>query len=165
MIARRLEYWLLLAALLVAPLLWRARGHGLEPGSVVDADLTLITADKHDLSCALDLDVAGHRCRNRAPARAWDGAAPTSRLQPFVTINGTMFLIAELFEQREIAQRYGRELPDRRARSDYRRFTARCRLKLLRWVQSAQVQFGPDAPWAPAPPLWVAEPLSCRVIG
>jgi hypothetical protein len=124
----------------------------------------LITADKPDLSCALELAVGEHRCRYQTPPRPFPAAASASPLQPFVTLNRTTYLIADLFAQPALAQRVARELPDGRPRDAYHRFTARCRLELLRRVAGAQVQFGPTAAWVPVPPLWVVKPVTCSVV-
>jgi hypothetical protein len=160
--------WLLVfVASAIVPLLWTARGHAPGPGSTLEASLTLITADKQDLHCALDARVHALHCGFRAPGLPF-ALEPASRdgvLQPFVTLEGVMFLVSDLFAQRALAQRYAREVPDGRPRARYRRFVAHCRVRLLQRVDGASVQFGPGAAWGPAPPSWVVEPVSCRVSG
>jgi hypothetical protein len=159
--------WLMVfVASAIVPLVWAARGHAPGPGSTLDTAFTLITADKHDLHCALGARVHELACDFRAPGLSF--APERSRigvLQPFVTLEGVMFLVSDLFAQRALAQRYALELPDGRPRPAYRRFVAHCRVKLLQRVEGASVKFGPGAAWGPAPPLWVVEPVSCRVSG
>jgi hypothetical protein len=162
----RLAWLLLLLAGALAPFSWAARGHPPSPGSIIDASLTLITADKHDLHCAFSAEVQGRHCAFRAPGLAFtQDPSRVGVLQPFVTLEGVMFLVSDLFAQRALAQRYALELPDGRPRPSYRRFVAHCRVKLLQRVKGALVQFGTGTSWGPAPPLWVAEPVSCLVSG
>jgi hypothetical protein len=163
---RALPWSLLALALALAPLLWAARGRIPQAGSTIDTALTLITADKPDLSCALAIRVDGLHCRYRTPTQAWSvGESSTAVLQPFVSSRGATFLVSDLFAQPALAQRYALELPDGKPRTEYRRFTAECRFRLVQRVSGAQVQFGRDAVWAGAPELWVARPVSCRVSG
>lgn len=170
MIAKHLDWWLVLSAFALAPILWFARGHVPVAGDEIDADLTLITADKPDLSCALEGAVGGHRCRypwppgHSSPHLDANNPIAASPLQPFLTLNRTMYLIADLFAQPALAQRFARELPDGRPRAAYHRFTAKCRLRLLRQVAGASVQFGSTAAWQPMPPLWVVKPITCSVV-
>jgi hypothetical protein len=158
--------WLLVAsALAVAPVLFGLRGSPPRAGGVMEATLTLVTADKHDLSCALEVSIGGHRCDYPRPPATPGRPVTGAGLQPFVALDGTMFLVANLFGEPAVARRYAQEPPQRKARAQLRRFTARCRLHLLQQVDTAFVRFGPSAAWGPVPKLWVAEPLECRVSG
>ena len=164
--ANEKRQWLLvIAALALAPILFSVRGSALGPGSVIEVPLSLVTADKQDLSCAFAAEVAGYRCgfvRPFVPGPVDAGKPP---LQPFVSLERQMFLIPGLFAEPNLSRRYVAELPAGVPRERLRRFTARCRLELLRGVAGAFVRFGPDAPWGMAPPLYVARVLSCRVEG
>ncbi len=160
----RLQWLLLAVALVLAPGLFSLRGHPPAAGSLVEAALTLITADRDDLSCALSADIGRYRCRFHRP-----GGPPASAgagvLQPFVSLDGVMYLVPDLFAQPALAARYWQEPPAGKSRQALRRFTASCRLRLLRQVDAVYVRFGPAAAWGPVPSLWVAEALSCRVSG
>jgi len=159
------QWVLVVAAVAIAPVLFSLRGSALGPGSVVEVPLTLITADKHDLSCAFEAEVAGQRCEYLRPFAPTPIDPTKSPLQPFLSLDRQMFLIAGLFAEPNVARRYAEELPEGVPRERLRRFTARCRLKLLAGVAGAFVRFGPGAAWGAAPPLHVAQVLSCRVEG
>ncbi|MFI5308560.1 MAG: hypothetical protein ACHQ53_14470 [Polyangiales bacterium] len=163
---RDVSQWLLVAAALgLAPWLFSMRGSPPGPGSVIEAALTLITADKNDLSCALLAPPRGYRCGYVQPGVVAQAEVSSALLQPFLSLDRQMFLLPSLFAERNVARRYLDELPLRRPREQLRRFTARCRLRLVTRVASAFVRFGPNAPWGPAPPLFIADVLSCRVEG
>jgi hypothetical protein len=158
------DFGLVALGLLLAPILWGARGRVLEAGATIDEALTLITADKHDLSCALAVPVGIHRCHFRAPSRPFrEKSQRASVLQPFVSLAGETFLISGLFDEPALARRYAAEVPDGRPRGQYRRFVAHCRLKLLARVSSVAVQFGQQAAFRQATELWAAEPVTCHV--
>jgi hypothetical protein len=156
---------LVIAAVVIAPILFSLRGSALGPGSVLEVPLTLITADKHDLSCAFEAEVAGHRCAFLRPFAPAPVESTKPLLQPFVALDRQMFLIPGLFAEPNLARRYAAELPQGVPRERLRRFTARCRLELLKGIAGAFVRFGPGAAWGAAPPLYVAKVLSCRVEG
>jgi hypothetical protein len=164
--SRDTTQWLLVvAALGLAPWLLSIRGSPAGPGSVVEAPLTLITADKHDLSCALHAPPRGYRCGYLQPGVPAPADASSALLQPFVSLDRQMFLLPNLFAERNLARRYLDELPLGKPRDQLRRFTARCQLRLVGQITSAFVRFGPDAGWGSAPPLFIADVLSCRVEG
>jgi hypothetical protein len=83
-------------------------------------------------------------------------------LAPYLTTSGQLFLIAGLFEQPAVAQRYERENPAGRKREELRRFTASCKLKLLGEVD-ARMQFAPGSPWGAPQKAWAASPVQCQV--
>lgn len=157
---------LVFVALLLAPLVFGTRGHALEAGDQIEVALTLITADRGDLACALPRAVGRYRCGFEAPGRAFapDLLLP-GQLQPFVTEQGVMFLVAELFAERAVGRRYAAESPDGRPRAAYRRFVARCRVRLLGRADGALVRFGRDGRWDRVPGLWAVDPIACRVSG
>ena len=163
---RDTSQWLLVAAALcLAPWLYAIRGSPPGPGSMIEAPLTLITADKNDLSCALQAPPPGYRCGYLQPGVVAQVDVSSALLRPFLSLDRQMFLLPNLFSEPNLERRYLDELPLRRPREQLRRFIARCRLRLVARVTSAFVRFGPDAAWGPAPPLFIADVLSCRVEG
>jgi hypothetical protein len=166
----RTQFGLVVVGLILAAVLWGYRGSpsavpapALEPGGIVDAPVTLVTADRHELACAMPDTIQGYAC-------AWSGPdgkreplpAPERVLAPYLTTSGRLFLIAGLFEQPAVSQRYERESPAGRKREELRRFTASCKLKLLGEVE-ARAQFASGSPWGELQRVWAAAPAQCVI--
>lgn len=166
----RTQFGLVIVGLILAAVLWSYRGTpsaapapALVAGSVVDAPVTLVTADRHELACAMPGVVEQYACGWNGPESRRDPLpAPEHVLAPYLTTSGQLFLIAGLFEQTSVAQRYERENPAGRKREELRRFTATCRLRLLGEVD-ARVQFSPGSPWGEPQKVWAAAPLQCAI--
>jgi hypothetical protein len=153
--------WLLVAAALpVAVVLWNIRGRAPRPGDLIDAPITLTTADRDQLGCAFDGQVRGHRC-------AFDGAGqPTGDahpLAPYLTTARALFFIPALFEQPALKDRLAQEPPEDRPIESLHRFVAHCRLRLLDQVQGAKIRFLSTAPFGPAQSAWAAEAVDCQI--
>jgi hypothetical protein len=166
----RTQFGLVVVGLILAAVLWGYRGTptapvqpSLEPGGTLDVPITLVTADRHELACAMPEAVEQYGCAyaqqgvKREPA-----PSPEHLLAPYLTTSGQLFLVAGLFEQPAVAQRYDRENPAGRKREELRRFTATCKLKLLREVD-ARVQFAPGSPWGEPQMVWAAAPVQCAI--
>jgi hypothetical protein len=160
----RLEWWLLVAAAIAAVPLWLWRGTGFGPGAVVEIPLSLITADKHELACAHPEQFGRYRCAFRAPDEPWpDPPAPADTLTQYLTPDRRLFLVAGLFEQRDVAARYASEPPQGKRPSQLRRFVATCNVRLLKKVPWVHARWAKHASFGESGSAWVAEPLDCTL--
>jgi hypothetical protein len=153
--ARKLEWAVVVAGLSCAVPLWRARDPGASPGDVVEEPITLVPEDRDKLACMLDHPISGYSCAYRAPGEPTDPPPPAKNvIVPCMTIERTLYLVAGLFEDPAVSRRvssgYG-----------YRRFTARCKLRLVELVTGYELRFANDAPWGREGPAWLVEPVSC----
>lgn len=152
---------IVLGGLLAAWPLWNERGEpeALEPGGVIQQDLTLVPADGSRLDCGLDRDVGGYRCRfnTRLVRRS---VPPADQLAPYVSVKGRLFLVGALFQEERVrahakARGLGATAP---------RFTARCEMRVLERIDRVRVRFGPIARWTWSEGVWVVEPIRCDVV-
>ena len=160
----RSEWLLVIAALAIAGVLWNLRGRGPRAGDVVDAPLTLTTADRDQLACALERAVGPWRCAfggsgDEEPGRSAGGPL----LAPYLTTTRALFLVPALFEQPALAARVRQEPPEDRPPETLHRFVAHCRLRLRERVEGVRVRWAPQSPFGPDESAWVAEPLDCAV--
>jgi hypothetical protein len=163
--------WKMVAAALLAALPLAAwRGGPMESGQTVQATLTLITLDRHEVACQLDRTVDGQRCEFPGPSAearpSTTGALEEAdTLAPYLTVTRTMFLLPGLFKEPAIAARYRQEPPDGVPRERLRRFQATCQLRLREKIPELAVRWERSAAWGTAHGAWVADVLSCRVHG
>lgn len=164
------QFWLVFAGMIVAVLLWNQRGTPgkssapmLQPGVIIDAPITLVTADRNDLSCAMDSAVSGYACAFSAPDKP-NAALPAADhvLAPYMTTQGQLFLVAGLFEQAPVDERYRKEPPEGKKRETLRRFTAQCKIKLVGEVE-ARLRWAQNGPWGEPARAWTAVPAGCKV--
>jgi hypothetical protein len=166
------QFWLVVLGVILAGMLWGYRGTPtkvsvpvLEPGTVIDAPITVVTMDRLDLSCAMPGELQGYRCVWSDPTtKAEPPADPQHTLAPYLTTSGQLFLVAGLFEQPSVSARYDRERPEGRKREELRRFTASCKLKLLAEAPEVRLQFAPGSPWGEAQRAWVGVPSDCSIM-
>jgi hypothetical protein len=156
--------WLIIGiAAIVAGSLWSWRGKTAAQKNV-DAPITLVTADREDLACALGKAVGQYKCEFRAVGQPWPEApSPKDKLAPYFTTDRQMFLIPGLFEQPALAARYRSEPPAGKPRDSLKRFVARCRLHLIEKVEGFQTRWMTTAPFGPADSAWVAEAQDCKI--
>lgn len=165
-----LQFWVVFAGLVVALVLFNMRGDPassrpsvMQPGAVVDAPITLITADRNDLACAREGDVDGFACAFTAPGVVRISQTAADRvLAPYMTTQGQLFLVAGLFEQPAVEERFRKEPPEGKKREELRRFTAQCKLRLLSEIE-VRMRWAPQAPWGEPSRAWASVPVSCRV--
>jgi hypothetical protein len=151
--------WILMVVgIVVVWQLWDWRSNVTGPGKAVDAPITLITADRDDLACAMDRTVGKYRCEVPAPGKTWpQPPSTTEKLMPYFTTDRQMYLIAGLFEQPTVAARYTADPPQGQPRDKLRRFVAHCRLHLVQKVEGVQTRWQANGNWNNAEPTWVAE--------
>ena len=164
------QFWLVVVGVVIAGMLWGYRGsHSkvapavMQTGSVVDAPITLVTADRHELACAMQGDIAGCKCAWSEPSTK-NSVDPVHTLAPYMTTAGQLFLVAGLFEQPQVSLRYDRERPDGRKREELRRFTATCKLKLMGEAPEVRLQFSQGSPWGESVRAWVGVPSECTTV-
>jgi hypothetical protein len=168
----RVQFWLLVCGAVVAWLLWRYRGAPsalaspvLRSGADIEAPITLVTADRQDLSCAMLGEIQGYRCAFSTPEQLSPVSNSAERvLAPYMTTHGQLLLIAGLFEQSAVQERYRLEPPKGRSRDVLRRFTAECKLRLLGEVE-VNTRWTPSGAWEPRTRAWAGVPSDCRVSG
>lgn len=133
----------------------------LEAGQVIDASITLITADVRDLSCASDGEVAGNRCgfdSTGAPVQPSGGL-----LAPYMTTDNVLFLVPDLWKEPALARRLEEDPPRERERS--KRFTARCKMQLVQPLKTFWLRWEPQADWQYRDEAWVGTISGCRLEG
>lgn len=138
-------------------------------GAVIDAPITLITADKHDLACAADKDINGYHCEFKAPNETWpnvntsDATARKQLLVPYKTIDDLLFLVPGLFEESAVDERYRDEPPQGKTRDKLERFTAQCKLTLVKEASNVMLRWHPTGQWQGPSKAWIGVPSKCQV--
>lgn len=164
--AKRSEWLLVLGGLAaMALLLVVSRGRPPEAGSTLMADITLVTVDRHRLSCALSRPVGPYRCGFATPEK---GAQPVDvpearRLAPYVTTDRILYLVPGLFQQPALLAHYEAERANRTPHHKPKRFIARCEVRLLERIDRFYTRWARNGKWATSGPAWVVEPLDCKV--
>jgi len=153
-VLRRIEWALTALTAVIAVPLFAARGGTPRLGKVIQLSVTATPEDKGLLECSLPRPVGEHRCAYRTARSKWDNPPARSDLiQPFVAIDGDVYLLSGLFEDASVRSHLRRHAT---------RFTASCRVRLLDEVTDVAFHFHPTDPWLPPDyPLYVGEVLSC----
>lgn len=159
------QWFLVAAALALAPVLFSLRGAPPGRGDVIEVSRVFITANKRDLSCALPGPPRGYHCRYLQPDQLAAEDSTAALLQPFKAIDGRMFLVADPFAARAPARRNAEDFPLGKTGAPRPWFVKLCRLRLIRQVPAAYVRYNSGAPWSPTRDLWIAEVISCEVKG
>jgi len=156
-----------LAIFLIGAELWPARTapsiRGIGEGKTVPVDITLVTADVHDLACAADFTVDGARCAFSRNGQPWKDAPTGGLLAPYMTVNNVLLLVPDLFSEPAIARRLAEEPPEGKARNTLRRFTASCQLHAIRKVKDFYVRWTPTAAWSHRDEAWVGRISDCTI--
>jgi hypothetical protein len=84
-------------------------------------------------------------------------------LAPYKTIDDILLFIPGLFEDPTVNERFQDELPQKKSRDKLQRFTAQCKLKLLKEVDGVRVRWSPKADWQGPHKAWIGVPESCQV--
>jgi hypothetical protein len=159
----KLRWVLIVVGAVVAWQLWDWRGNVSAPGKPVDAPVTLITADRDDLACAMEKTVGKYRCEFPAPGKTWpEPPASAQKLMPYFTTDRQMYLIPGMWEQESVALRYKNEPPQGQPRDKLKRFVAHCRLHLVQKVEGFQTRWQSGGNWGNGDPAWVAEIVGCQ---
>lgn len=133
-------------------------------GEVVAANITLVTADRKDLDCMAGKGVGAYRC-GFSNEKTQSTVDEQNRLRPFMTLDRTLTLIPGLFLEPAIKARYDREPPDK-PRDQLKRFTAKCKVKLIGTLDGVRLRWRPDSPWEPRQnDVRVGTISGCRIEG
>jgi hypothetical protein len=144
--------------------LWLWRGELPHPGAPRQVNLTLLTSDREDLSCALDGEYGGFRCGFGADGKPIEPAVPPERtLSPYMNERRELFLIPNLFAQEALRARYESESPTKISRSRLKRFTAECNVRLVQKLEGVQVRWLRRGTFSKMDAAWVAEAQHCAV--
>ena len=162
--------WTLLGGIALAVVLWSIRGtseeekrKAMKPGAVVDAPVTLVTIDKIGLACAAEEGIKDTQCAYSNPGKPTKPKPrPEKTLAPYVTTDRQLFLIAGLFEQPAVDERYRQEPPGDKASKDLKRFVANCKVRLLGQME-ARTRWDRGGKWGEPSLVWAAVPVTCTV--
>jgi hypothetical protein len=149
-----LAAWLLVGlAVLASVLLIGVRGSGPRPGDRVRERISLVPQDRARLACSLVEDFQELAC-------AYAGEPPDpvprseSTLQPFVTVDRKLYLLAGLFHQPSLQTQ---DLPAER-------FTVSCDLRLVgKAPPPIRIRWKPRGAWQAEGATWVAVPERCWI--
>ena len=132
-------------------------------GSTSSGDLTLVNADRNELECAAAKGVESYQCgfADENQARSVEEA---KKLRPFMTIDRHLYLIPGLFLEPAISQRYNAEPPDKQ-RNDQKRFTAKCKIKVVGELDNVKLRWSPSGTWEPPKKFPVATVSDCTIEG
>jgi hypothetical protein len=145
----------------------------LQKGQVIDAAITLISADAGRLSCASDTKVGEAHCGFGADTKPWvakEGEAPTKPedvIAPYMTVDNVLLLIPGLFTQPVLKKRLEDEPPGRYTREEMesRRFTVTCKMKLEQQFEKIKVRWDVGQAWGDRPNAWFGTVSDCKMTG
>ena len=139
-------------------------------GAEIDAPITLVAADRTDLGCVLASEEEGFHCEYASSDKTWADAHPgpdandrRKMLVPYKTIDDLLFFIPGLFEDPAVDERYKDEPSAKAPRDKQSRFTAQCKLKLLKEIDNVMVRWAPRATWQGPQKGWIGTVSSCQV--
>jgi hypothetical protein len=132
-------------------------------GGSSDADLTLVTADRNDLDCVAAKGVQKYECgfSDEQTARQ---IGEREKLRPFMTLDRQLYLIPGLFLEPAISKRSDSEPPNK-PRDQLKRFTAKCRLKVIGEIDGVKLRWAPGRPWEAPRKIPVATASGCNIQG
>lgn len=145
----------------------------LEKDQVIDAAITLISADAGRLACASDTSAGGAHCAFGADTKPWvtkEGEPPTSPadiVSPYMTVDNVLFLIPGLFTQPVLKERLNDEPPGKFSKEEMenRRFTVTCKLKLEQKFEKFKVRWDVGQAWADRSDAWFGRVSDCKMTG
>lgn len=163
----RLRNWLLLGgavAVVVFFVLNTESGPDVDPGDVLDANITLVTADRNDLDCLAAEGVDAYKC-GFATEKTPRAVEERLKLRPFLTLDRQLYLVPGLFLEPAIEARYKAEPPDK-PRTQLKRFTAKCKVKIVGELDNVRLRWSPGGQWEPrADDVRVATVSGCGIDG
>jgi hypothetical protein len=137
-------------------------------GQVVDVEITLVTPDYRQLSCAMKDAIEGKHCafeaQNRRGDKNTDSRANDKLLQPFTTTESTgriQFLGAGLWMSPDVKKKLDAEDWDRPSP----RFNVKCKYKVEGKTKEAFVQWKPGEGWFPANGWYTGAVSDCKIGG
>jgi hypothetical protein len=141
----------------------RQRPSGPPPGTIVDAELTLITSDRSDVACVSTKTFDSFACGFSADAVPRH-VEERDTLRPYMTADRHVYLIPGLFLQPALARRYQSE-PPTVPRERLRRFTAKCKLKKAGQLEGFKLRWAETGAWSEPQNADVVTVVACEVVG
>jgi hypothetical protein len=131
--------------------------------STVDAELTLITSDRHEVACSSARTFGSYACGFDEAGHSRE-VKESDTLRPYMTVDRRVYLIRGLFLQPNLERRYQAE-PANRAPEQLRRFTARCKLKKLGYLEGFKLRWAEKGAWSEPQTADVVTAEACEVAG
>jgi hypothetical protein len=122
-----------------------------------------VTSDRADLDCSSRETIRGFHCGFTDETTPWPGDEQT-KLQPVYTTDRHLYLVPGLFAEPAIRLRYLSEPPSK-PRDDLKRFTAKCRLRVVGTLAGVRTRWLNDGAWTDPQGIEVATISSCEVDG
>ena len=145
----------------------------LAAGQVIDAAITLISADAGRLACASDTRAGSAHCAFGADTKPWQPKEgdppprPEDVIAPYMTVDNVLFLIPGLFTQPVLKKRLEDEPPGKYSREELesRRFTVTCKLKLEQKFEKFKVRWDVGQSWGDRNEAWFGTVSDCKMTG
>lgn len=144
----------------------------LAKGQVIDAAITLISADAGRLACASDTKAGSAHCGFKGDQKPWqpaegETAKPEDVIAPYMTVDNVLFLIPGLFTQPVLKKRLDDEPAGKYSREELenRRFTVTCKLKLEEKFDKFKVRWDVGQPWGDRSDAWFGTVSDCKMTG
>jgi len=125
-------------------------------GQQVDVEITLVSTDKADLSCAAAQEVAGKHCAFESKNKAWSKGSndDPNLLKPYTTVDRIQFLAAGLWSQPALSG----TLPPSR-------FSVKCKYKVEGQITGSAVRWNNSGPWYDqGNPIYAGSLSDCKII-
>ncbi|HVV48193.1 MAG TPA: hypothetical protein VHO06_00905 [Polyangia bacterium] len=163
MTARPRRDWTIAAAgILLAAVVWFARGRPDLEGTEQAFAVTVVPVDRTDLACSADGAIGGLRCRYDGRGRPLGEATPPGGdrwLHPYVTTGGMVVLLSGAFAESHVAAWVAGAL----AAGSSERVTLTCGVKIAGTSGPVRVRWRPDGAWEDQDGLVAATVESCAV--
>lgn len=142
----------------------------LEAGKVIDAAITLVSADAYKLSCASDEQMGQAHCGFKADTTPWKGDGPNKPeevIAPYMTADNVLVLIPGLFTQPLLKKRLEDEPPGKYSAEELenRRFTVTCKLKPEKQFSKLKVRWAQGQSWGDRDSAWAGTVTDCKMTG
>lgn len=154
MMARYTNLGIALAAVVLCiGLIAFGRGSAAGPGSEFRIDVTIVPSDSGDLDCDSPITLGGLRCAFDDKRRVLDD---DRALRPFVSTQGELVLLANLFTAPSVSDWVAR------ARAD-QRVEVSCRVRRLGTFDAVGVRFKRNSAFEKQSKILAAQGLDCKV--
>jgi len=156
--SRKAEWALVIGALIVSMLLWFGRGRSTDMQFEDAVAFTIVPSDREDLACSAGARAGALGCAfDEGGARV--DVPPEKMLQPFVTLDGRVVLLAGVFEQKLVHDWWQRSTQN----GESLRATIDCQMANRATVAGAKIRWKTSGPWAPQAMLSAAAVVECTV--
>lgn len=140
---------------------------------VIDAAITLISADAGRLACASDIEAGEAHCAFGGDTKPWaakegkSAGKPEDVVAPYMTVDNVLFLIPGLFTQPVLKKRLDDEPPGKFTKEELenRRFTVTCKLKLEQKFENFKVRWDVGQSWGDRKDAWFGRVSDCKMTG